>query len=118
VDGKVFNLRQGRVLLYFFDPQCSTCFRVAQEMSKFDWCTTRIVVLPTREQRYAHAFLTDSGIQAGISSDAEALRKFFPFTDPPYAAALDRGKAIATFNSSQMESPTYYETLKRLGFSI
>ena len=117
VDGKDFNLRRGRVLLYFFDPECSTCYRVAQEMSKFDWGMTRIVVLPTRQKRYARAFLNDSGIRAGISPDAELLRKIFPFTDPPYAVALDRGKASAIFNSGQMEDGVAYQaTLKRLGY--
>jgi hypothetical protein len=116
VDGQPFNLRQGRVLLYFFDPQCSTCYAVAHAMSKRRWGATRIVILPTREQRYASAFLNDSGIRAGISPDAESLRKTFPFADPPYAVALDRGKAIATFNSGQMEDAGYYETLKRLGY--
>jgi hypothetical protein len=74
------------------------------------------VILPTREQRFAHGFLNDSGIRARISPDAESLRKIFPFTDPPYAVALDRGKATATFNSGQMEGGAYYETLKRLGY--
>jgi hypothetical protein len=106
VDGQPFNLRQGRVLLYFFDPECSHCYTVAQEMSKRKWGTTRIVVLPTREQRFARSFLNDSGLRAGISPDAESLRKVFPFTDPPYAVALDRGKATATFNSGQMEGET------------
>jgi len=116
VDGRLFQLRQGRVLLYFFDPQCSTCFAVAHEMLKHEWDKTRIVILPTREPRYARAFLNDSGIRAGISPDAESLRKIFPFTDPPYAVALARGKATATFNSGQMEGGAYYETLTRLGY--
>jgi uncharacterized membrane protein YphA (DoxX/SURF4 family) len=115
VDGNVFNLRHGRVLLYFFDPECSTCYAVAQEMSKREWGATRIVALATREQRFARAFVKDSGLRAGISQDADFLRRVFPFTDPPYAVALDRGKAVARFNSRQLEVETYYETLKRLG---
>jgi uncharacterized membrane protein YgdD (TMEM256/DUF423 family) len=115
VDGQAFNLRHGRVLLYFFDPECSTCYAVARKMSKREWDTTRIVALATREQRFARAFLNDSGLRAGISPDAESLRKVFPFTDPPYAVALYRGKAVARFNSGQLEVETYYETLKRLG---
>jgi uncharacterized membrane protein YgdD (TMEM256/DUF423 family) len=115
VDGQPFNLRHGRVLLYFFDPECSSCYAVAQKMSKRDWGTTRIVALATREQRFARGFLNDSGLRAGISPDAESLRRVFPFTDPPYAVALDRGKAVARFNSGQMEAETYYETLKRFG---
>ena len=115
VDGQAFSLRQGRVLLYFFDPECSHCYSVAQEMSKRKWGTTRIVILPTRQQRFARSFLQDSGLRAGISPDAEFLRKVFRFTDPPYAVALERGRTVATFNSGQMEGESYYETLKRLG---
>jgi hypothetical protein len=115
VDGQPFNFRQGRVLLYFFDPECSHCYAVAREMAKRDWGSTRIVVLATREQRFALSFVEDTGLHAGISPDAGALRKALPFTDPPYAVALDHGKAVATFNSGQMEGEAYYETLKRLG---
>ena len=115
VDGQPLNLRQGRVLLYFFDPECSTCYAVAQKMSKREWGATRIVALATREQSFARSFVNESGLRAGISPDAESLRKIFPFTDPPYAVALDRGKAVARFNSGQLEVETYYETLKRLG---
>jgi uncharacterized membrane protein YphA (DoxX/SURF4 family) len=115
VDGQLLNLRQGRILLYFFDPECSHCYAVASEMAKRDWGSTRLVALATTQQRFALNFVKATGLRAGISPDAETLRKAFPFTDPPYAVALDRGKAVATFNSGQMESEAYYETLKRLG---
>ena len=115
VDGKRLNLRQGRLLLYFFDPECTHCLAVAREMSKRCWGATRIVVLPTREPQFASGFLEDAGLSAGISPDAASLRKALPFTDPPYAVALDRGRVVATFNSGQMEGEGYYATLKRLG---
>lgn len=115
VDGKRLNLRQGRLILYFFDPECSHCLAVAREMSKHCWGPTRIVVLPTRELRFAPGFLEDAGLSAGISPDAVALRRALPFTEPPFAVALDRGKVVATFNSGQMEGEGYYATLKRLG---
>ena len=104
------------MLLYFFDPECSTCFGVAREMSKRKWGTTRIEILATRAQRFASGFRDDSGLRAGISPDTVSLRKIFPFTDPPYTVALDHGKAVAKFNSGQLELETYYETLKRLGY--
>ena len=115
VNAQQFNLRQGLVLLYFFDPECSHCYTVARKMATRDWGSTRLVVLATREQRFALSFVQDTGLRAGISPDAEALRRAFPFTDPPYAVALDRGKAVATFNSGQMDEEAYYETLERLG---
>lgn len=115
VDGKRLNLRKGRLLLYFFDPECTHCLAVAREMSRCSWGATRIVVVPTRELRFASGFLEDTGLRAGISPDAASLRKALPFADPPYAFALDRGRVVATFNSGQMEGESYYATLKRLG---
>jgi uncharacterized membrane protein len=114
-DGKALPLRQGRVLLYFFDPECMHCFAVAQQMSKRPWGDTRVVALATRMPQYAAPFLRDTGLHAAISPDAATLRKAFSFTDPPYAVALDHGKAVATFNSGQLEGEAYYDTLKRLG---
>jgi len=84
-------------------------------MAKRKWGATRVVILPTREARFAPGFLDDTALRAGISPDAEFLRRVFPFTDPPYAVALDRGKTAATFNSGQMELETFYTTLTRLG---
>jgi hypothetical protein len=115
VDGKAFDLRRGRVLLYFFDPECSHCYTVAGEMAKRNWGSTRILVLATREPRFTRDFLASTGLRAGISADAQSLRSVFPFTDPPYAVALHHGRAVATFNSGQMESEDYYRTLRRLG---
>jgi len=103
------------VLLYFFNPECTHCLAVAQEMSKRGWGSTRIVALPTSEPQFASSFLEHAGLSAGISPDAALLRKALPFTEAPFAVALDRGKVVGTFNSGQMESEGYYATLKRLG---
>ena len=115
VDGHAFPLRKGLVLLYFFDPECSHCYTVAGEMAKWRWGTTRVVVLSTREARFTGGFLASAGLKAGISPDADTLRRALPFTDPPYAVALRHGKVVATFNSGQMEGADYFEALKRLG---
>jgi len=116
VDGKPLNLRNGRVLLYFFDPECTHCYAVAREMARQRWDSSRIVVLATREQRFTSSFLADTGLRAGISPDGVLLRQIFPFTDPPYAVALERGRAVATFNSGQMEGRAYYDALRNLGY--
>jgi hypothetical protein len=115
VDGRPFKLREGRVLLYFFNPECTHCLAVAREMSKRAWGPTRIVALPTEQPQFAADFLSEAGLRAGISPDAASLRQILPVTDPPCALALDHGRVAAKFNSGQMESETYYEALKRLG---
>ena len=115
VDGKPLNLRQGKVLLYFFDPDCLHCFAIAQEMGKQDWGATRIVALATREQHRASTFVKDSGLPASISPDAELLRKTFPFTNAPHTVALDQGKAAATFRFGDMDGAEYFLALRSLG---
>jgi len=65
VDGKPLNLQNGRVLLYFFDPECTHCYAVAREMARRSWGSTRIVVLATREQRFTSSFLADTGLHFG-----------------------------------------------------
>jgi hypothetical protein len=71
--------------------------------------------VPAREPQFATAFLETAKLKAGICLDAELLRSALPFTDPPYAVALDHGRVAATFNSGQMEEASYYDTLRRLG---
>jgi uncharacterized membrane protein YphA (DoxX/SURF4 family) len=115
VDGKLIRLRDGKALLYFFDPECTHCYAMAGEMGTRDWGSTRVVVVPTREPQFATAFLETAKLKAGICTDADLLRSALPFTDPPYAVALDHGRVAATFNSGQMEDASYYDTLRRLG---
>jgi uncharacterized membrane protein YphA (DoxX/SURF4 family) len=115
VDNGSVNLRQGRVLLYFFDPECSHCYQVAKEMSSWNWGSTRIVVMATSQEQFAVNFLRKTTLRALISSDTESLRKRFPFTDPPYAVALDNGRAVARFHSGDMEGERYHRDLLSLG---
>jgi uncharacterized membrane protein YphA (DoxX/SURF4 family) len=113
VAGESFNLREGKVLLYFFDPECMHCFQAAQEMSKHTW-QAKVVAIPTRVPQFAQGFLNDTGLEAPISSDLELLKKTFPFGDAPYAVAIENGRqkaAMAIFDGRQ---PT--ATLRELGF--
>jgi len=111
-----FAPREGLALLYFFDPECSHRYEVAAKMGKWKWAPARVVALAAREPQFATDVPTSAGLKAGVSPDAEQLRKALPFTDPPYAAALRQGRVVATFNSGQMEGTEYSETLKSLGF--
>lgn len=115
VDGKTFRLREGRVLLYFFDPECSHCYAVAEQLARQSWGATRIVVVPTREPQFAGSFLEVTGLKAGVSPDVQLLRAALPFTDPPYAVALQKGAIAAAFHSGEMEQPSFLDTLRRLG---
>jgi hypothetical protein len=116
VDGRAQSLHHGRVLLYFFDPECSHCLMVAREMARWDWRSTRVIVLPTAQPRFARDFLSDSSLKAGISLDAAKLRRAFTFTDPPYAVALVDGRQAAAFNSGELAKPSFREELASLEF--
>jgi uncharacterized membrane protein YphA (DoxX/SURF4 family) len=114
-DGQPFGLREGRVLVYFIDPECSHCYTVGRQMSGRDWGATRILLVPVREPQFAAVFLEETGLRAAISPDVAALRGAFPFTEAPYAVALDGGRAVARFNSGQMADGSWYAALERLG---
>jgi hypothetical protein len=103
-------------LLYFFDPECSHCEKVAREMARQAWMGARVIAVPTAQPQFAGDFLRDSGLRVAVSSDADLLRARFPFTDSPYAVALVNGRRAATFNSGQLEGARYYGTLRKLGF--
>ena len=114
VDGKPFPLRQGRVFLYFFDPECTHCFKAAKEMVTYQWRDVKIVVAPTRQERFAGQFLADTGLKAPITYDTAQLREKFSFTDPPYGVLLDNGRqqaAVVNFDGNEPKN-----TLAKHGF--
>lgn len=103
VDGKPFEMRQGRVLVYFFDPECMHCFQGAKELSAFAWKDVRVVAAPTVNPHWATAFLRDTGLRAGVTFDIARLRTAFPFGDPPYGVAIENGRVLATFTFAEGE---------------
>ena len=114
VDGKAYDLQQGRVYVFFFDPECMHCFDAAQRMEKFQWNNVRTVVLPTKNPQWGAPFLRDTGLHAPLSKDTAKMRAVFQFTDPPYAVALENGrqlKALTIFDEKHPE-----EELKALGW--
>jgi uncharacterized membrane protein YphA (DoxX/SURF4 family) len=114
VDGKPFSTQQGRVVIFFFDPECMHCFDVAKRLSQLDWIDTKIVGVPTVHPQFAPDFLHDTGLKAGISTDIVLLKKTFPFGDPPFIAALENGRQKAPV--TKFEDPEPAATLRQLGF--
>jgi len=97
VDGKPYPLTEGRVFLFFFDPECSHCDAAARQMAGFRWKETKIVAIPTRLQQFGQEFITNSGLPAVVSNDVAPLRKIFEFVDPPYGVALENGRLKSAF---------------------
>jgi uncharacterized membrane protein YphA (DoxX/SURF4 family) len=114
VDGQPYSLRHGNIFLYFYDPLCSHCDAAARKMSKLNWGDTKIVAIPTNDPQFAASFLRDTHLKAVTSLDVQALRKIFPFRDPPFGVALHNGREKAPVTRFEGNEPD--ETLRRIGF--
>jgi uncharacterized membrane protein YphA (DoxX/SURF4 family) len=114
---RAISLKHGKVLLYFFDPMCSHCYRVAKQMGAWQWNQeVRLVAVPTAMPELAAGFLEDTALagRALTTADKQKLRDVFRFGDPPYAVALEHGRQVEAFGV--FEGDTYLSGLKRLGF--
>lgn len=114
VDGKPYSLGQGRIFVYFFDPECMHCFEAAQRMQGYHWKDAKVLVVPTRLPEFATQFLNDTGLKAPYTNDAAPLRAVFRFNDPPYAVALEHGRQKAAFVAFDDHSPA--GDLRKLGW--
>jgi hypothetical protein len=116
-DGKQVSLAEGKIFLYFYDPQCAHCFAAAKTMSTLHWGSTKVIGLPTASPEFAAQFLLATGMKAETSLDTARLRKTFQFVDPPFGAALEEGQVKGTLGTAQFEAPQPGPELKKLGFA-
>jgi uncharacterized membrane protein YphA (DoxX/SURF4 family) len=116
VDGKPQNLAEGKVFLFFYDPECSHCIAAAKFMSKLNWRDTRVIGIPTHDPQFAKDFMDDTHFHVATSLETAKLRKAFAFVDPPFGVALDSGRVRARFEQAQFNEPSPAPDLKRLGF--
>lgn len=116
VDGKAQSIAEGKVFLYFYDPQCMHCDAAARFLATLSWGSTRIIGLPTAEPQFAPSFLHDTRLKAETSLETSKLRKIFHFVDPPYGVALENGRQVASFNQAQFNAPSPKADLEKLGF--
>ena len=114
VDGKPYSLQHGKILLFFFDPQCMHCFDSAKRMSQYKWGNTKVVAVPVELPQYAAQFLQMSGLQASLTNDFGALKAVFGFKGYPSGVALQNGRQKA--HLAKFEGAEPGETLKQLGF--
>jgi uncharacterized membrane protein YphA (DoxX/SURF4 family) len=112
-EGQPYSLEHGRVFLFFYDPECMHCDAAAKKMSKMSWGSTRVVAIPTRQERFAADFLRDTKLKAVTSLDIVKLRQFFSFKDTPYGIAMENGRQKGVV--SRYDDPEPGETLKKLG---
>jgi uncharacterized membrane protein YphA (DoxX/SURF4 family) len=104
--GKQHDLRSGKQLLYFYDPQCMHCFHAAQAMSKLNFGDTQVIAIPTTQKQFAQTFLDDTGFKVGkVTNEGERLKQVFPFGDPPYAVLLENGRQKAAITNFDAPMP-------------
>ena len=114
VAGQPVGLRDGRFLIYFFDPECPHCNDAARLMSKFGWRDVRIIGVPTEQPQFAKYFMDDTGLRAPVSNDLELLKKTLHVGPTPFAVAIENGRqkaGISDFDSQRLPGQ-----LRELGF--
>ncbi len=114
VDGKRTALGPQRMLLYFYDPECTHCDEAARRMSKWNWKDTVVIAIPTRQQQFAAEFMQSTGLRGGTSLEVDELKKTFPFGDPPYGVALENGRQTAALGIFDKAEPE--QTLRKMGY--
>jgi uncharacterized membrane protein YphA (DoxX/SURF4 family) len=119
VDGQPMSLQEGRVLLFFYDPECGTCNAVGKSMGplKFSKDVT-LVGIPTRVPQFAASYLHDNGLNAKTSLESAKLREIFKFDNPPYLALIERGRQTGVILPTQFDeenSSKHIELLKQMG---
>jgi uncharacterized membrane protein YphA (DoxX/SURF4 family) len=114
VNGKPYSLQEGKIMIFYFDPECLHCLDAAKRMSKMNWGDTRIVAVPINVPQFAQGFLDDTHLHAVLSNDLPQLKKIFPFVSAPAGVALVNGREKQAL--TQFEDPEPVDALKKLGF--
>lgn len=115
VDGQPYNIRQGNIFLFFYDPSCSHCEEAARHMSTYGWKKDVTVIgLPTNDPQWAASFLHDTKLVAKTSTDSALLRKLFVFTSPPYGVVLQNGRVKSIL--THFDAPEPQPSLQQSGF--
>ena len=115
VDGKTFPLREGKVFVFFFDPECAHCFAAAKDFATYHWKGgIQLVATPTVNPKWAANFLERTGFKSQWTPDQKVLRDAFRFTDPPYAVTLENGRLVKALPFFDETEPR--KTLKSIGW--
>lgn len=116
-DGKSIALDQGKVFVYFFNPQCLHCLEAGRKLAALNWGATRFIGVPTENPQFGDWFMGKAGLtgKGPVSKDLDPLRKIFPFDTPPAGVALENGYEKAML--LQFEDKEPLNTLKKIGFA-
>jgi len=115
VDGKPFPLREGKVFVFFFDPECAHCFAASKDFATYHWKNgIQLVAVPTVNPQWGAIFLKRTGFQSRWTPDQKILRDAFHFTDPPYAVTLEDGRLVKALQFFDDTEPR--QSLKAMGW--
>lgn len=115
-DGKTISLREGKVFVYFFNPQCLHCLEAGRRLAALNWGGTRFIGVPTENPQFGDWFMGQAGLtgKGPVSKDLSILKKTFPFDTPPAGVAIENG--VEKTMLLQFEDKEPLSTLKNLGF--
>lgn len=115
-DGTSISLREGKVFVYFFNPQCLHCLEAGRKLAALNWGDTRFVGVPTENPQFAGWFMGKAGLigKGPVSPDLAILKKTFPFDLPPAGVAIQDGYQQAMLVQFEGREPE--ATLKKLAF--
>ena len=113
-DGSEYDVREGKVFLFFFNPSCLHCLHAGQTMAGYQWLVD-FIGIPTQDPDWGPGFLEDAGLKGvKLSPDVERLRETFEFQDVPYGAMLEDGSVLERLMF--WEEPALSETLRGHAF--
>ena len=116
-DGRPISLREGKVFIYFFDPQCLHCLAAGRRLAALNWGDTRFVGVPWVNPQFGDWFMGKAGLtgKGVVSKDMDVLRKIFPFDTPPAGVAIEDGYEKTML--LQFEDKEPLNTLQKIGFA-
>ena len=114
VNGKPYSLQEGKIFIFFFDPECTHCLDAATRMAKLNWGDTKIVAVPIQQPQFADYFLEHTKLKAVVSNDHQQLKQIFPYVSAPAGVALVNGREVMPLTN--FDGPEPGTTLRQLGF--
>ena len=116
-DGRPISLREGKVFIYFFNPQCLHCLEAGRRLAALNWGDTRFIGVPTENPQFGSWFMGKAGLtgKGPVSTDLDRLKKIFPFDLPPAGVALEDGREKTMLLQFEDKEPA--ATLQRIGFA-